>query len=655
LGDTPGGARTGSRPTAIVGGLAAVLGGVVFTIAAEPLGAAVLRFLVTLLGVGLVLLASFGSAVLFERLSGRWLDAPTNTPRLHALILGIPLFGTICFLVGLASATAPTMGVVLFVAAGYGAFVLWRVRSPPAEPVAFPAADLPALFLLAIALGLELVVAQLPPTSLDELAYHLRVPKAWTLAGHVVELPLNSHSYFPMGVESASLPLFALGGPLGGHAARLLHWATAVLVVTALMGWLGRRLAPGGGSTCCVVLVATPCLWLGTGVALVEWNLLGVCLLALIGLEAWIARDDTSGVSMALVWAAGLTTKYTFLPFAAIVGVTGAWLLRHRPGAVRKWFRAGAAGLLLGSPFFVRNLAWSGNPIEPFGGPDGTRVLEFVTEPTLRAQVLRYVFDPMRVDESLGAALPTAVLCGLWGGWALRRANPLAALVPPMCVAALALAYHGVVGRILLPFLLAPALAGLVAVFAENERSQAARVRLGTVLAGWLGVGALQFVASGSFVAAQQPYEFFFSEPTSYVSRRRAYASFAWLDRQLPPDSKTLVLGQHELYPSERNVHGPGNSDGARVGRYLAAGGAEALRDRLVRDGFTHVALYLPRMPVSDATQRKASDEERFTVLTSAQAAVLRRTLEHYATPIASHDGWAVYRFAPSRVASDSR
>ncbi len=87
------------------------------------------------------------------------------------------------------------------------------------------------------------VAAQAPPSSLDELAYHLAVPHSWVLEGRAVELPLLSHSYFPLGIESADLlPLLLLGAADGGVASHFLHLFAAIaatlLVARRTRSWL---------------------------------------------------------------------------------------------------------------------------------------------------------------------------------------------------------------------------------------------------------------------------------------------------------------------------------------------------------------------------------------------------------------------------------
>jgi hypothetical protein len=585
-------------------------------------------FSLSMLLASVILLSAVGCVSAIEiglsRLLG-WRPGPVG---IESAILGVPMFGSLSFLVGTVSTHPAPMGAVLLVTASAGAWFLLRRRPPlPALPSLGVSGLLP-LAVLCLALGLELVVTQLPPTSLDELAYHLRVPKAWVLEGRVVELPLNSHSYFPMGVESAYLPLIALAGSTGAQAARLLHWLTACLVATVMARWLARRIPVEGALSACLVVVSTPCLFISTGIALVEWYLLGGCLLALVRLDDWTRGKAAPSARTTLVWSSGMATKYT-------VGGLGLWLLRRHPEERRRWLLCGAVGLCLGSVFLIKNLLLTGNPFAPFGGVGSPPVTSFINGETVQARLLGYLLSPSMVDESLGVALHVAALCTLWAatsrtlGW-LRPVSLLMLL--PLAV----LAFTGVVGRVLLPFLLIPGLVGLVGV---HQAIRDRKVQRGLVTAVLLAVCGGQLVAAGSLIDSYRPYSFFRSGEVGFVSdRRRSYALLRWLDGRLPHGSKTLVLGLQELYPSNRVVRGGGNSDGARVARYLEAGGSPELVRRWRGDGFTHVAVYGPRVHIGAPPQAGVASE-RFLVLDSQQAEVLQQALRLHTRLVTARKG----------------
>jgi hypothetical protein len=545
-------------------------------------------------------MAIIGTGALVRRTSR--FDAPLD------LLIGYPIFGTLCFLVGTLKVNGWTMGalIAIGVVAGGARWIAGRrsaersaailASGPPAsrrpddatkdsrrleagEPAGWKPAlrfHWAALLCLAV-LACAFVSAQAPPSSLDELAYHLAVPHTWVLEGRAVALPLLSHSWFPLGIESADLPSLALLGAIdGGIASHFLHlfaaMATTLLIARRSKSWLATA-----------AIVTTPALAATAGWSLVDWPLAGLFV------ALFVAEDDDTASA---VTAAGLLTKYTFLPFALI-----AWAWRRKlPKPVA----------LLGLVFFARNMILTGNPIAPFfsaGAPHvaGYRALELAG----------YVFDGAFIDEALGASLlilPILATAGL----------ALAALA-----IALALFFLAPSSRILIPFLAVPAVDAAPAL---RRRTIAVLVSIAivvqTLIAVWLtATGGAFAILTGT--ASDEQY---------LRKARPSYASIEWLNQMLPAGSRTLVVGFGETYWFARPVRGGGNFDGARISRYLDLPTPEALRARLRADGITHIAIVAAPPPTNVA--RKI--EERQIALSPTAQRTLALTLDRYAVHVTS-------------------
>lgn len=508
-------------------------------------------------------------------------DAPLD------LLLGYPLFGTICFLVGTIRIVPWLMITLVVIAALAGVVLLlagWKSEGRPAAP---PRSSGWALFAVGIVLVCGFVTAQAPPSSLDELAYHLAVPHAWVNDGRAVDLPLLSQSYFPLGIESADLPALAVLGPSGGGvASHFLHLfaaiATTVLLVRRSGSWLLTA-----------AIVSTPALAVTAGWSLSDWPLAGLFVALFMAME----RDDTRLASVAT--AAGLLTKYTFLPFAI-----AAWAIRRkRP----HWI------VLAGLVFFARNLFLTGNPIAPFLSADAPHVSGF------RALALAdYVFEGSFLDEALGAAI---VALPLFAAGAL----PVAA-----ALLALALFFLAPSSRILVPFLAVPS---ITAGAALRKRWFAALIAIAVVVQTFFVIwftargGAFSLLAGGV------------SEREYLRAQRPSYAAIESIDGTLPHDSRTLVIGIGETYWFTRPVRGGGNLDGPRVSRYLDAPAPEALRAKLRADGITHVLLI--STPVPTTVDKKL--EERQTTLSPSAQRMLAVTLNRYAVSLTPRDGATLF------------
>ena len=497
------------------------------------------------------------------------------------LLLGYPLFGALCFLAGAIRVATWTIVPLLVAGSLAGAgflFARFRDDRGVAREVVTPSRPWwPVIAVIAV-FACAFVAAQAPATSLDELAYHLAVPHTWVLEGRAVELPLLSHSYFPLGIESADLPLlFSLGAMDGGVASHFLHLfaaiATALLVFRRSGSWLATA-----------AIVTTPALAISAGWSLVDWPLAGLFVALYVALES----DDRDTATAAT--AAGLLTKSTFLPFAIV-----AWVVaRKRP----RW------PVLLGLVFFARNVILTGNPFAPFFGAGAPHVSGF------RALALAdYVFEGAFIDEALGAAI---VALPVFASGAIALA----------CIAmAVGLFFLAPSSRILVPFLVVPAMS---AASELRRRVLAIVISIAVVVQVFMVVW---FTArSGAFTLLAGSA----SEVEYLRAQRPSYAAVEWLNTQLPAGSRSLVVGQTESFWFTRPTRGGGNFDGPRVSRYLDVPAPEALRERLRRDGITHIAIVAAPLPTSVDAKR----EERQTTLSPGAQRMLAQLLDRYTAKV---------------------
>lgn len=519
-------------------------------------------------------LACIGTGYLVR---GRRKDIPLN------VIVGYPIFGTVCFLVGSVRISSWTMIPIVGILGGIGLLSVERTAEGGGGPLkAFPVIAIAAVALTAF------IAAQAPPASLDELAYHLAVPWAWVKEGRAIALPLMSHSYFPLGVESADLPFLAILGTGGGLASHFLHLFAAIATT-----WLLFRTAKRDHFMVAAI-ITTPALVLTAGWSLVDWVLLGVALALVTALEA----EDAVTVASAL--GAGLLTKYTFIPLAVIAIV------------VTRKYKGVLPGLAIGSVFFIRNLILTGNPVAPFF----TALAPHVAHYRAGAFLSDYIFDGRFIDESLGASL--LMSCTLAAGalsWILILAGiALFALAPS--------------ARLLVPFFAIPASRAL-----PPKRIMRALLAIAI---------AVQLFLIGYFTERTETFALLagrVSDEQYLATARPATATIAALDAALPPDSRTLVVGLSETFWFQHRVRGGGNFDGPRVSAYLEASTPEALRDRLRRDGITHVAVVT--VPPSTTVAKKI--EERETTLTPAAQRGLAQMLDRYAANVTQRGSAALF------------
>ncbi len=488
-------------------------------------------------------------------------------------LIGLPVLGALLFLVGLLKVSMWTLAPVLLLGMVAGVVLILAGWKHGERAVATSSVSLIAVL---IVLTCAVVSALAPPTAPQEVASTLAVPRAWALEGRAIELPLLASSYQPLGIEGADLaPLALLGAVRGGVASHLLHLFAAI-AATAL---LHRRTETW---LLTAAIVTTPALALVAGWSVGDWPLLGLFVATFVSLE----RDDVRTASAAT--AAGLLTSYVFVPFALL-----AWVLRRRRP---HWIAL--AGLL----FFVRNLLLTWNPIAPFFSEGAPALLGVRT-----LALADYVFHPDFIPESLGVAL-LALPFFATGVIAIAAA-----------VLAVGLFFLTPSARLLVPFLVIPALTSKLGV---QKKTVAVLVAIAiaaqTLLVVWFTAreGAFTILSASTSIDA-------------YLRKQRpAYASIAWINEALPADSRTLVVGIDETYWFEKPVRGGAASDAARLSRYLDLPTPEALRERLRRDGITHVAVVTAETPIA---------------LEPAGQKMLAQTLDRYAGTVTTRGHATVF------------
>lgn len=327
----------------------------------------------------------------------------------------------ICGLLGLGSVGLLTLFIGLLPSGlNWGVWLMWALvvggsaasfaRSRPGPFLGkkpegnrlFLVAGLVICLVLCIVIGGIAVLTPSTMTDWDTLAYHLAVPKLWLQAGHIYPITFIHHSNFPLSVDNLYIWGLKWGDQSGAKAFELCIF---VLGLLAVFGTARRRYG-GIAAVWGVLAFATVpvVLWeAGTGYIDVAHGLftgLGV-VFAIEGMAAWAGRDReragefSAGASFTNSGApfstptrwiadpkdlrdrtvlAGLClgfsvgTKYTGLQSLIALGVVlgmYALLSHNRPGFLRLCAAAGLA-LAIGGVWYVKNVAWVGNPVYPF-------------------------------------------------------------------------------------------------------------------------------------------------------------------------------------------------------------------------------------------------------------------------------------------------
>ena len=223
---------------------------------------------------------------------------------------------------------------------------------------------------LVLTLALTVLLALAPPTSWDGLFYHLTGPALYVAQGRITALDINiPHLVFPSLMEM----LFGLGLLLRGDgAAKLLHLAygllLAALVYRLSRRWQGEKAA--GWSLLLLAampMVAVLAAWAYNDLALAFYQLA-----ALYALLAWRETGRRGWLMVGgVLGGLALGLKYTAFPLP-LVGMAYLFWLSHT-GETRETRFFGknlvsyaALTGLVSLPWYLRNWAFTGNPVYPF-------------------------------------------------------------------------------------------------------------------------------------------------------------------------------------------------------------------------------------------------------------------------------------------------
>lgn len=272
----------------------------------------------------------------------------------------------------------PMVLAVIIIAATSGLLSRQGADTARVVPVRWPLAPWPTLAVAAVGAGLLAVSLGRPATGLDTLQYHYPLVAHWMDVAN-----LTTPKVFSVGIEPWFYPS---NGELLAHWSvvwfhqdfliSLVSWATFGLTGAAVIG-LCRRLGVGlvTGLLAALAVLSIPVIWssqLRSG----QVDLLTVAFLLLavyFGLCWWQSPRLTDAVLAGASAGIAAGAKYVALPSAILLGalftvvvILAAGRRRIRPATVAKTLAAaGAATLVTGAYFYLRNYWIVGNPLFP--------------------------------------------------------------------------------------------------------------------------------------------------------------------------------------------------------------------------------------------------------------------------------------------------
>ncbi|TAK30590.1 MAG: phospholipid carrier-dependent glycosyltransferase [Chloroflexota bacterium] len=481
-----------------------------------------------------------------------------------------------------------------------------------------------------VALALSLVSALVPPTAWDSLVYHLTAPQLLLEEHRFVGGVDVAHFYFPELMEMLFVVALSIRGPI---AAQLIQVAFLALMLLAIFAFAQMHFNRRVGLLACAIYVSAQSVLILASQAYVD-----VALSFFLFLAFWTLYDAAGNASesggrgqpsarslllLSAVFAGfGMSVKYTSAPFVAALAILvawaalrseeGPWMHRLR-GAV--WPAAVWCGVaaIVASPWYLKNLGLTGNPVYPFvfGGWawDDWRAAWFLRAGSgLWNDPLRLVLAPWEMTvlgvegrEGYQATIGPLFLLALPLVLLVRRHRSVrwalfvCGVVYGIWLAGVAESRFLQQTRLLLPIFGLLALVGARAL-EELRIWDRPFFRLQTVVSGVLIMAlGLSLVSQAVSVGAVAPWAYALGaeDRDSFLVRQLGenYQVTRSLDQKLPPGAKVWFLWEPRSYYTSQSVQPDVLLDNWVRALYMR-GSAKGVRDYLVGRGYSHVLIY---------------------------------------------------------------
>ena len=227
------------------------------------------------------------------------------------------------------------------------------------------------LFLLGAVISIS-ILAWVPPVSRDALTHHLALPKLYLQHGGIYEIPHLNFSYYPMNLDLLYLIPLYFGNDI---APKFIHFTFAIATAALICWYINRRINLAYGLLGALFFLTIPVIIRLSSTAYVDLGLIFFLFASLLGLFRWIETDFEPRylVISGILCGLALGTKYNGLVGLFLLGLFVAFVYaRYNVG--KKKVNSKAAGwcaafvmiaLLVFSPWMIRNVVWTGNPVYP--------------------------------------------------------------------------------------------------------------------------------------------------------------------------------------------------------------------------------------------------------------------------------------------------
>lgn len=219
-----------------------------------------------------------------------------------------------------------------------------------------------------------IVLSWVPPVGKDALTHHLAVPKLYLKHGGIHEMSDILFSYYPMNLDLLYMIPLYFGRDI---LPKLIHFSFALLTAFLMLAWLRKKIDVHYGWIGAILFLSLPIVVKLSISAYVDLGLVFFSTASILCLLRWLERRYAMRYLIVSAVCCGLAlgTKYNALPvFLLLTFFVAFYYVRSdaETSSGRRQMKGIGYAILfvlisLGvfSPWMVRNMVWTHNPVYP--------------------------------------------------------------------------------------------------------------------------------------------------------------------------------------------------------------------------------------------------------------------------------------------------
>jgi hypothetical protein len=231
-----------------------------------------------------------------------------------------------------------------------------------------------SIYILLIATSISCIslLAGVPPVDRDALTHHLYVPKLYLLHGGIYEIPYITFSYYPMNLDLLYLIPLYFNNDI---APKFIHFAFALATAIMIYRYIAKRINTTHALLGALFFLTIPVIVRLSSTVYVDLGLICFLFASLLYLFDWIESKFKIRPLLfsAICCGLALGVKYNGLLGLFLLGLFVPFVYaRFHAGTKHYGIRAVGwcavfviTSLLVFSPWMIRNIAWTGNPVYP--------------------------------------------------------------------------------------------------------------------------------------------------------------------------------------------------------------------------------------------------------------------------------------------------